>query len=181
MSGPVVMAPFGTERGKEWPVGRFRELALLLFERLGLQSIIIGTRHQWSRANEIVRGLPNHAIANACGVTTWNQVRDMLRHSRCAVVNNSGVAHLAARLGTTTVCIYGGAHDMTEWHPRGPHVAIIRRKVVCSPCMIPTSICPNSLACLTEITAEDVFATIRDFNPMSVERVHDTDSRNAQS
>jgi ADP-heptose:LPS heptosyltransferase len=178
---PIIMAPFGTERGKEWPLERFRELALLLFDRLGLQSVIVGAPHQRSRANEIVRGLSNLAVKNACGAMTWNEVRGMLVRARCAVVNNSGIAHLAAALGTRTVCIFGGAHDVTEWHPRGPRVVIVRRKVVCSPCMILASTCPNGLACLTEITAEQVFSIIRDFVPAPGDRARDADGPGARS
>jgi hypothetical protein len=47
--------------------------------------------------------------------------------------------------------------------------------------MILTSNCPNGLACLTEITAEQVFTIVRDFNPRSVDRVRGTDRLVAQS
>lgn len=156
----VVISPFANERGKEWPLAHFRRLSFLLHFKLDFEVVIVGARHQRPRANELVRGFPTAIFRNECGRTSWDGVANLIASASCSIANNSGIAHLSARLGTTTVCVYGGAHDLTEWYPRGAHVVVVRKKTVCSPCMIPSNQCPYGVACLDGVLPEDVFYVV---------------------
>jgi heptosyltransferase I len=57
----------------------------------------------------------------------------LLSQSKCVVAPSTGVAHLAASLGTPIVCLYSPmrAHLSTRWAPRGQAITILEPKVDC--------------------------------------------------
>ncbi len=55
---------------------------------------------------------------------TLAQVASLLRRARCYVGNDSGITHLAAAVGATTVALFGPT-DPVIWAPRGSRVHVI--------------------------------------------------------
>ncbi len=152
---PVVISPFANERVRQWP--HFRELVELIWREHGLRSLIVGTRPQRASGNLIVRGLSSEIVANACGALSWRELVAAVAAAPYVVANNSGVAHLAAARRRWTLCIFAASHAPAEWMPRGPFVVTVVRSLPCAPCAIGGDLCPNGVACMTDLAPADVF------------------------
>ncbi len=152
-----MISPFANERLRQWPWRHHRALVGLIVREHGLPVVIVGTRDQRVAANDIVRGLSSETVANVCGSWTWAEVVEAVDNAPYVVANNSGVAHLAASRGRWTLCIFAASHAFNEWMPRGPRVVTMTKAVPCAPCEIGIDRCPNGVACMVEMRAEDVF------------------------
>ncbi len=49
-------------------------------------------------------------VSNACGKLRWAELVEAIDEAPYVVANNSGVAHLAARRGRWTLCIFSASH-----------------------------------------------------------------------
>lgn len=154
----IVLAPFSNSDIRDWPTPHFVRLIELLLDRRPDSVIhVIGTKSQTLRANEIVRSSPSNRVVNHCGRLSWAEAQARIAASDCVVGNNSGITHVAGRLGVPTVCVFGGAHPRGEWRPLGFNVVLVSRAVGCAPCMRHRAAdCPYSLDCLQQITPEAV-------------------------
>jgi heptosyltransferase-2 len=74
------------------------------------------------------------------------------------VSGDTGVAHLAAALGTPVVTLFGPT-DPALTAPRG-HAAVVRHPVPCAPCFYRE--CPIEHPCLRDVTAAEVHARVRE-------------------
>lgn len=157
--GPIVIAPFANERVREWPLVNFRRFVELILAD-GRSVKIVGTTSQRARANELVRGFPAPDVVNVCGRTSWAELNAAILLAPFVVANNSGVAHLTAKLGQWLLCVFAGGHSWAEWMPRGPRVVTVARMVSCAPCEIGDGICPHSLACLAHLEPEVAYKLI---------------------
>jgi ADP-heptose:LPS heptosyltransferase len=154
---PVVIAPFANERVRQWPGRHYRALVDLIVSAHDFSVVVVGTRAQRSAANDIVRGFSSERVRNACGAWSWSETVSAVDAAPYVVANNSGVAHLAASRDRWTLCIFGASHAYAEWMPRGPRVVTMIKAVPCSPCEIAGERCPNRVACMVDLTPEDVF------------------------
>jgi len=154
------MAPHSNQLSRDWPIEHFHRLAILCVERLDAVVEFVGTRPQRHSVNRIIRELPVDRYINRCGLLNWKDTEERIRLAACVVSNNSGVGHLAARLGIPTISIFGATHSPLEWMPRGNNVAVIVRGTACSPCLLDSNslnACPHKLRCLTDIDPFQVF------------------------
>ena len=116
---------------REWFRGRFAEAARGLAAR-GLRVLVCGTASEREACDEVVAGSQGAAISVA-GRTGLPALLALASQARLALCNDSGLAHLAAAAGAPTIQIYGSA--ASGWTAaRGPHVRILHRAPVCSPC-----------------------------------------------
>ena len=174
----VVIAPFANERVREWPMGYFRRLIELIIGDKQTRVIIVGTQTQRTRANELVRDLSAVRVVNACGRLKWSDVEKLLESACCAITNNSGIGHFAAKCGIWTICIFAASHSWLEWMPRGPRVFLITRMTRCAPCELGGDMCPNEIACMNDLVPEAVYNCFLDIQTQlaEVEFVEQTDS-----
>ncbi len=143
----AVMGPrsaFGPAR--EWFRDRFGAAARGLAER-GLQVLVCGTAAEAGACDEVVAHSGGVARSVA-GRTDLSMLLALAAGARLALCNDSGLAHLAAATGAPTIQIYGSA--ASGWTAaRGPHVRILHRAPVCSPCWQRT--CRIGTRCLDAI------------------------------
>lgn len=156
----IVVAPFSNDDIRDWPADHYVALVgRLLAGHPGSTVRIVGAPGQRLRACEIVRSFDPDRVANDCGRAAWPETVARLRSAACVIGNNSGIAHLAARLGAPTVCVFGGSHQRREWRPLGFDVVVVSRAIACSPChRHRAASCPHDLACLREIAPAAVAA-----------------------
>lgn len=105
----IVIHPFSGSPKKNWPLARYRDLA----ERLRKRWIV-----QW------VAG-PEEPLPEARRFEDLYELGCWLAGARLFIGNDSGIAHLAAAVGTPTVVLFGPT-DPAVWAPRGDHVHIVR-------------------------------------------------------
>ncbi len=156
----IVIAPFSNSDIRDWTAAHFRALIARLVADWGGLVYVVGAPGQAMRAHEIVRSFDSSRVINQCGRGGWGEAVALVRAATCVIGNNSGIAHLAAFEGVPTVCVFGGAHQRLEWRPIGANVVTLSRVIACSPCHLHHAAhCPFGLACLEQITPDQVFET----------------------
>ena len=145
----AVVAPFANERVREWSIEHYRCAVSSLIETHRV--VVVGTRAQRLRANQLVRGFSSKAVVNMCGRTDWADVLALIDASDIVLANNSGIAHVAAARGVWTLCVFAGSHPYHQWRPVGPRVVTVSVRTACSPCDIGLGRCPNELVCMSSL------------------------------
>jgi heptosyltransferase-2 len=120
---------FGPAR--EWFADRFIAAGRELRAR-GLRVLVCGTAAERESCAAVAAGVGGGA-ASIAGETTLPALVAVAAGARLALCNDSGLAHVAAATGAPTIQIYGSA--ASGWTAaRGPHVRVLHRAPVCSPC-----------------------------------------------
>jgi heptosyltransferase-2 len=139
---------------KLWPTARVAELGRLLAER-GHTPILLGAPSDAEMAATIVDAAP---VASLVGRDRPALLPALLSELDVVVSGDTGIAHLAAALGTRVVTLFGPT-DPRLSAPRG-RTTVLTHPVPCAPCFYRT--CPIEHPCLDGITPEHVYASIVD-------------------
>ncbi|MFM7631459.1 MAG: glycosyltransferase family 9 protein [Alphaproteobacteria bacterium] len=127
--GPLLcLAPFATWVGKEWPLERFRELALRLTDGplRGGTVVLMGAPNETERVHPFLADWPaDRPLLNLVGRLSLPALFVVLQNAALAVCNDSGLMHLAAASGVPTVGLFGPSPD-TIYAPWGPNGHVIR-------------------------------------------------------
>lgn len=119
-SGYVLLSPFANDGGRDWPAGRWRELAAALS---GAGERVEATAGHWQaeRLREVFAGLPVglHAGRQA------KHVLGLIAHASAVVANDSGLAHVAGLHGTPCVVVQAG-WPAGHLHATAPSVREVR-------------------------------------------------------
>jgi heptosyltransferase-2 len=111
--------------------------------------LLLGTTGNAAAAETIVAAT---RAASLVGRDRSETLPALLAEIDLLVAGDTGVAHLAAALGTPTVTLFGPP-DPALSAPRGPG-AIVRHRVPCAPCFYRS--CPIEHPCMRNITADEV-------------------------
>ena len=107
----AVIHPFASSVAKRWPMERFREVAASL-----------GVPVEWTAG-------PEEQLDQAVRFDDLYELACWLAGARVYIGNDSGIAHLAAAVGTPVVAIFLSS-DPVVWSPRGSHVAVLENPSV---------------------------------------------------
>jgi ADP-heptose:LPS heptosyltransferase len=107
----VVIHPFASAEVKRWPLENFRQVAAALDLPV-----------QWTAG-------PEEPLDDAVRFDDLYDLGCWLSRARAFLGNDSGVAHLAAAVGTPVVAIFQ-ASDPRVWSPRGKRVLVLERPSV---------------------------------------------------
>jgi lipopolysaccharide heptosyltransferase II len=135
---------------KLWPTERMIELCRLA-SKDGTTPILLGAPDDGPAAAAITGAV---AVASLVGRDRPALLPALLAECDVLVSGDTGVAHLAAALGTPVVTLFGPT-DPRLSAPRGPGV-VLTHPVPCAPCFYRA--CPIEHPCLHGITAETVHA-----------------------
>jgi heptosyltransferase-3 len=102
----AVIHPFTSSPKKTWPLQNFRALA----ERLDIPV-------KWCAG-------PEEPLEDAVRIENLYELGCWLATARVYIGNDSGIAHLAAAVGTPVFSIFL-CTDPRIWAPRGPHVVVL--------------------------------------------------------
>ncbi|HEY3118037.1 MAG TPA: glycosyltransferase family 9 protein [Chloroflexota bacterium] len=105
---------------KNWPTDRFAALCRRLAAG-GIAFELLEGPADREPVNRLVAALGSSVKVSRPSNTL--DLAEMLVSTRLLIGNDSGVSHLAARLGVPTVAIFG-ASDPNRWAPRGPRVEV---------------------------------------------------------
>jgi heptosyltransferase-2 len=145
----------GAEYGssKRWPLPRVVELCRAVASA-GDVAVLLGAPGDALLAERVTAALP---VASLVGRDRAEMLPAVLSEVDVLVSGDTGVAHLAAALGTPTVTLFGPT-DPALTAPRG-RAAVIRHSVPCAPCFYRE--CPIEHPCLRDVTADEVHAQVR--------------------
>ncbi|MBW1938495.1 MAG: glycosyltransferase family 9 protein [Deltaproteobacteria bacterium] len=140
-----------------WPIDRWSQVADELW-KMGRQPTIIGGKAEIDISQKIM-DTANSPILNLCGRLSLSETAAMFDRSRLLISTDSGILHIGAMCNIPTVSLFGpGIAD--KWGPQGERHRIINKNLACSPCTKfgTTPPCPNNMACMMEISSEEVLA-----------------------
>ena len=152
--GPRIGVHLGAAYGaaKRWPLERIVDFCRLLAPTDRLV-VLLGTSADRDVADAVVRAAP---ALNLAGRDRPELLPAMLAELDVLVCGDTGVAHLAAALGTPVVALFGPT-DPALTGPRGP-ATVLHHPVACAPCFYRT--CPIDHPCLRGIEAPAVHARV---------------------
>ncbi|HYE91801.1 MAG TPA: lipopolysaccharide heptosyltransferase II [Terriglobales bacterium] len=160
---PIVGLHLGAEYGpaKLWPAARVIEACRALVAA-GRAPVLLGAARDAALAATIAGAT---GVASLVGKDEPALLPALLSELDALVAGDTGVAHLAAALGTPVVTLFGPT-DPALTAPRGT-VTTLTHPVPCAPCFYRR--CPIEHPCLANITAEQVVEACR---KLSHEPVH---------
>ncbi len=106
----IVIHPFASSVSKRWPMDRFRAVEKSLAASLGVPV-------KWTAG-------PEEPLEQAVRFDDLYELACWLAGARAYIGNDSGIAHLAAAVGTPVVAIFLST-DPRVWSPRGSAVAVV--------------------------------------------------------
>jgi heptosyltransferase-2 len=147
-------------RAKQWPPGRFDELARLLHRRHGVVAVLVGVKADRDAARAMT---PGPHLVDLVGETDLPALAGVMAHCRAFVSNDSGAMHLAAAAGLPVTAIFGSTDERGTAPLAGPSASappheILTCDVWCRPCMLRE--CPIDHRCMTGIDPARVAAAV---------------------
>ncbi|HEX9079399.1 MAG TPA: glycosyltransferase family 9 protein, partial [Desulfuromonadaceae bacterium] len=155
----VALNPGASFRIKCWPPGRFAQLGARLMDELGTGIILVGGGGERDLAEEISAAL-THPPLDLVGRTDLMQLGGVLKRCALLVSGDTGPMHMATAVGTPVIALFG-AIDPARTGPVGEgHMVIRHREIPCVPCVAKECVNRRNLACMEEITVDEVFNAV---------------------
>lgn len=161
---PFIMLVPGTRWDtKRWAVERYGQLARIMKDRHGVESVLVGgpTEVEDGRiAENASRGAgtlgASPAAHNLCGRTTFRQLAALTDKAAVVVTADSAPMHIAAAHGRPLVALFGPTNPVRT----GPYEKlddVLRLPLDCSPCYYRRlSQCPIGQKCMKDLRVEMV-------------------------
>jgi ADP-heptose:LPS heptosyltransferase len=161
LNGPKPLAlihPAAAFETKRWAAGNFARVIEYLRER-GIDCVAVSAPDEAPVIAELRREstLPVTAFTDL----SLQEVTALASRSRLFVGNDSGIAHMAAAVGTPSVVIFGSSNT-THWRPwaHAP-AALVREELECQPCPGYTCAEFDQPECIRRVAVERVTAAIK--------------------
>lgn len=104
-----IIFPGASSSGRLWPVERFGELLLKLNGSNSEIAVLCGSRQERALCARIIDSSGTEAL-NLAGETTLPELVEVIRRAKFLVGNETSAIHIAAAVGTPSICILGGGH-----------------------------------------------------------------------
>lgn len=149
---------------RHWPWENYAKLADRLIVELSAKIIIFGHFSEMNICGQVESAILGNII-NACGKTSLKQFAALLAKCRLVVCNDGGPLHVAVSQEVATVSIFGPVDEKVYGpYPPGTNHIIVSKNISCRPCYrrfkLPT--CPHARQCIKDISADEVFAMIKE-------------------
>ena len=106
----IVIAPGASWPSKMWPVEHFADLIKRLVSRYDSRIVLCGGQSDQEVCAELKRLVNPITISDISCRTTLPELLEVIRDAKIVITNDSAPVHLAAAVGTPSVCILGGGH-----------------------------------------------------------------------
>jgi predicted lipopolysaccharide heptosyltransferase III len=126
----ALIHPAAAFETKRWGTENFARVAEYLAER-GIAPVAIAARHE----AEVINDLLSEASVKILSLDlSLPEVTALASRSQLFVGNDSGIAHIAAAVGTPSVVIFGSS-NIAHWRPWNRAVAqVVFEEMPCQPC-----------------------------------------------
>ena len=147
---------------KNWPADRFRCLIRWLAVDMDAVVLLVGGGDQLAETSDIIQFCGSGNVISAVGRTTIGQAVNLVSQASLFIGNDSGLTHVAGRVGIPTVVLFSGIDPPIMWAALGDNVTILRVPVPCSPChILHFEECINDHACMRDLSEASVRAAVR--------------------
>ena len=155
----VVLHPGATAPARRWPLDRWAAAVTELTSR-DRRAVLTGGPGERDLTAAAAgpagrRGRPGDAVIDLGGRTDFAQLAGVLARAAAVIVGNTGVAHLAAAVGTPVVSLFAPVMPAARWAPYGvPHVLLGDQSAPCRGTRATTCPVPGH-PCLAGVTAAE--------------------------
>ncbi len=104
-----VIFPGASWGGRRWSVEQFAQTAQFLRQEQQCQIVICGGPNERAIGSKVV-SLVGEDVVNLTGQTSLLELIEVIRLSVLLISNETSAVHIAAAVGTPSVCILGGGH-----------------------------------------------------------------------
>ena len=155
----VVVHPAASVPSRGLPEAATRELVPMLVAS-GRHVLLTGSAGERPALAALTAFADDTFVHDRVGRTTFDQLGHLIAGAEAVVCGNTGVAHLAAAVGTTVVEAFAPVVPAHRWRPwRVPHVLLGRLDIACAGCRCRT--CPiDGQPCLDPFTADAVMTSL---------------------
>lgn len=152
----IVIAPFSREGYKDWPLEYFRIVIENL--RKDYLIILIGTKKQGTSLLKLKNGLDNVQIE--AGTLEINEIPSLILKAELFIGLDSGITHMALKLGTPILAIIGGG-QFNRFLPfrESASVRYLYNKLDCFNCEW-NCLLEQKYNCIKGVRTEDVMQSI---------------------
>lgn len=105
----IVIFPGASWSGRQWPTERFAQIATKIYIQTGVMTVICGGPADIHLATTICK-TATIPIMDLTGKTSLSQLIGAIKNAAAVVSNETSAVHIAAAVGTPSVCILGGGH-----------------------------------------------------------------------
>jgi ADP-heptose:LPS heptosyltransferase len=124
---------------------------------------VVGTADDlWRYNGEPMRFSPH--VKMFANQLTLRQTAELLAGAGAVVANDTGLAYVAAAVGTPTLILFGPTPDKSLGN-FPPNVRVLRAGLACEPCWFGARFraCLGRIDCLAQISVADVVSSLREF------------------
>lgn len=136
---------------KFWSMESYTKLASFLDDEK-VRIACFGDSSSRLHVNAICDTVGDHVI-NLAKDYSVQQVGAFVQHCDVIVSGDTGLAHIAAAVGTPVVALFGPTSELLS-SPYTNLTTIVNKHVACSPCMLQS--CPIDHRCMTQIFPEEI-------------------------
>jgi len=129
----IALAPGALWASKQWPSSRYRELAEQLLAKETHRLILVGGSREQELCAGIAAGL-SPRVLNVAGQLDIPQTAAVLQRCQYAVVNDSGLSHIAEAVGCPVLALFGPTSPRFGYAPQLPTSRFLYKSPECSPC-----------------------------------------------
>lgn len=104
-----IVFPGASWSGRQWPAASFAQVVDALEQRRGWRAVLCGSGAERALCNEVA-ALCARPPLNLAGLTSLPQFCELVRQAQVLVANETSAVHIAAAVGTPSVCLLGGGH-----------------------------------------------------------------------
>ena len=151
----VVVSPGAADDAKRWNEEGFAQVCEQISERYALKIVLAGDEKDRLIGEKIAAKIKIPPL-NLCGQTTLTQLACLLQRSQWALVNDSGVMHLASYLNVPVIALFGPS-DPHRYGPWSSRSRVIEKRESCEKKNVPTR------EWIHAIESNDVLAVIEDY------------------
>lgn len=158
----AALAPGAVWRNKQWGREKFAETGRRLLETSRFQGLVIlGSAEESTLCREIADGAGEKAL-NLAGSADFKLAGAVMRKCSLFIGNDSGLAHLAAAVGTPSIVIFGPTVEEFGFFPFRRRSAVVQKDLPCRPCShLGGDVCPEKhFRCLEDIDVEEIVSAI---------------------
>lgn len=166
-----VIFPGSSRDIKMWPTANFIDLSKKINKKTGYIGIVCGGEKENKLINAFQSEMDEAHLKLMIGLTTLNNLGDLIKHSKFVISNDSSAIHLSAAVNTPSVCILGGFHP-ERFLPYRPEIIpencrlplYVRKQWECFNCNWNCRYIKNNhnipAPCISEISVEEVWEKI---------------------
>lgn len=152
----ITIAPFSTEPSRCWSIENFYELCERLTGRFKV--LVLGSKEQFEICEDAFSGLEN--VSNLCGKNNIPEAATLISVAMMHIGNDSGLTHVALKMGTPTLGIVGGYYfgKFFPFEYDGLHGKYFYKKMDCFGCE--WSCIHDEPYCFTDVTVDEVYSEV---------------------